>query len=30
MSPTITYGLYSGGNSLKTMQEAIERLDYPS
>lgn len=27
--PTITYGLYSGGNSLETMQEAVERLDYP-
>jgi len=26
--PTMTYGLYSGGASLKTMREAIEKLRY--
>lgn len=28
--PRITYGLYSGGTSLKTKAEAIERLAYPT
>lgn len=27
--PTMTYGLYSGGASLATKREAIDRLDYP-
>lgn len=26
--PRITYGLYSGGTSLKTKKEAIEKLAY--
>ena|SRR5579872_3591111 len=26
--PTMTYGLYSGGTSLKTKREAIEKLSY--
>jgi integrase len=26
--PTMTYGLYSGGNSLKVKREAIEKLNY--
>lgn len=26
---TMTYGLYSGGNGLKVMQDAIEKLAYP-
>ncbi len=26
--PTMTYGLYSGGNSLKVKQAAIEKLNY--
>ena len=26
--PTMTYGLYSGGNSLKVKQAAIEKLGY--
>lgn len=27
--PTMTYGLYSGGASLETMREALERISYP-
>ena len=27
--PTMTYGLYSGGASMKTKREAIEKLRYP-
>ena len=27
--PTMTYGLYSGGATLETMQEALERISYP-
>jgi len=27
--PTMTYGLYSGGASMKTKREAIEKLAYP-
>ena len=26
--PTTTYGLYSGGNSMKVKQAAIEKLSY--
>ena len=26
--PTMTYGLYSGGTSLATKRDAIEKLDY--
>lgn len=28
--PTMTYGLYSGGNGLAVMAEALGRIDYPS
>jgi integrase len=28
--PTMTYGLYSGGASMKTEREAIEKISYPS
>jgi integrase len=28
--PTMTYGLYSGGASMKTKREAIEKLAYPT
>jgi integrase len=27
--PTMTYGLYSNGTSLRTKREALEKLDYP-
>ena len=27
--PSITYGLYSGGSSMKVKLEAIEKLAYP-
>ncbi len=27
--PTMTYGIYSGGNSLKTKAAALERIEYP-
>jgi integrase len=27
--PRITYGLYSGGNSLEVKRKAIEKLSYP-
>jgi hypothetical protein len=27
--PNITFGVYSGGNSLKTIAEAIEHVRYP-
>jgi len=27
--PTMTYGLYSGGNALEVMREALRRIDYP-
>jgi hypothetical protein len=26
--PRITYGLYSGGSTLETMREAIEKISY--
>lgn len=28
--PTLTYGLYSGGASLQTKREALEKIEYPS
>ena len=27
---TISYGLHSGGNTIKVMREALERIDYKS
>ena len=27
--PRITYGLYSGGHSMASMKEAIEKIPYP-
>ena len=27
---TISYGLYSGGNTIEVMREALERIDYKS